>query len=62
MCQKILNVYIDRKQERTEIYVILRDCIRCYILEEPIAKKVIKFDPIYEENVHMPCPVDLYKQ
>lgn len=32
MNQKVLNIYIDSKPNMTEVYVILRDCIRCFIL------------------------------
>jgi hypothetical protein len=39
----------------------VRDCVRCFVLEEPLARKSIKFDPIYEENTNLPCPIDRYK-
>jgi hypothetical protein len=32
-----------------------------FIIEDPAFKKIIKFDPINEENVSMPCPIDIYK-
>ena len=59
--EKVLNVYVETKEDCTEVYVVVRDSIRCFVLEEPLAKKIIKFDPIYEENANMPCPIDKYK-
>lgn len=43
------------------MFVVLRDCIRWFVVGDPQARKTIKFDPIYEENVQMPCPVEKYK-
>jgi hypothetical protein len=31
------------------------------VVGHPEAQRVIKFDPMYEENVHMPCPVDKHQ-
>lgn len=59
--QKILNLFMEEKEGITEVYVVLRDCVRCMVLGNPSAHRIIKFDAIYEENVHMPCPVDKYK-
>jgi hypothetical protein len=57
----VLAVWLEVREGATELLVLVRDCVRCFVLEEPQAKKVIRFEPIYEENVHMPTPVDKYK-
>ena len=44
------------------IYVIVRDCVRVLIMEDPSFKRVIKFDAIDEEHVNMPTPADIYNE
>lgn len=61
MNQKVLNIFFEKKQLGTMVYVLLRDCVRCFVIEDPSFKKVISFDPIDEENIGMPCPIDIYK-
>lgn len=57
----MLNVLIDKKENMHLIYVLLRDCVRVFMLEDPSYKKILKFDPIDQEHTSMPCPIDIYK-
>ena len=41
--------------------MIVRDCVRVFILEDPTFKRVFKFDPIDKDNINMPTPIDIYK-
>ncbi len=43
------------------VYVILRDCVKIFVLEELEVKRTIKFDPIDIENIRYPTPMDMYK-
>ncbi len=46
MNEKVLNVYIENKLNMHYIYVVLRDCVRVLLLEDPSFKRVFKFDAI----------------
>ena len=61
LIEKVLNVFVDVKENCTEFYVIMMDCVHCYVLEDPLARNIIKFDSMYKENLHMPVPVEKYK-
>lgn len=52
---------IDKKENMHLIYVLLRDCVRVFMLEDPSYKRILKFDPIDAEHISMPCPIDIYK-
>lgn len=56
----MLAVLIELKFNFHYIYVIVRDCVRVFIMEDPSFKRVIKFDAIDAEHVNMPTPADIY--
>jgi hypothetical protein len=62
LTEKVLNVLIENRENMHYIYVLVRDCVRVFILEDPSFKRVLKFDPIEPEHVGMPTPVDLYNE
>lgn len=57
----MLNVLIDKKENMHLIYVLLRDCVRVFMLEDPSYKRILKFDPIDAEHISMPSPIGIYK-
>lgn len=55
-----MAIYLELKEGYNFIYVILKDCVRIFIVEDPSYKRVIKFDAIDDDNLNMPTPVELY--
>ena len=53
--KKVLNYLVS--EERKLIYILLRDCVIVCPWESMGEKKVIKFDPIDSENIHLPTPM-----
>ncbi len=60
LTEKVLAIYLELKEGYNFIYVILKDCVRIFIVEDPSYKRVIKFDAIDDDNLNMPTPVELY--
>lgn len=58
----MLNILTQTQANSTEIYILLRDCVHCYVVEDPTVKRIFKFEPINEESIYMPCPMDLYQK
>lgn len=60
--EKVMAVVMEAREGLHFIYVVVRDCVRVLVLEDPSFKRVIKFDPIDAAHTAMPTPADLYQE